>query len=86
MTTTTHGNGRTAVVERPELEQTAAEHLGFHGWDMDWEELTTREGLKVFARAKDSTLYLESAPRLAAAGHHPRGDRPHGRDHRRESH
>ena len=38
-------------------EQSAIDHLWFHGWDMDWEELTEREGLKVFARAKDSTLY-----------------------------
>jgi adenosylmethionine-8-amino-7-oxononanoate aminotransferase len=61
MTTTTtgnsQGNGRAAVLERPELEQKAVDHLWFHGWDMDWEELTEREGLKVFARAKDSTLY-----------------------------
>ena len=57
MTTTSYGNGATSLLERPELEQTAVDHLWFHGWDMDWEELTEREGLKVFARAKDSTLY-----------------------------
>ena len=57
MTATSHGNGATSLLERPELERTAADHLWFHGWDMDWEELTEREGLKVFARAKDSTLY-----------------------------
>jgi adenosylmethionine-8-amino-7-oxononanoate aminotransferase len=47
----------TAIVERPELEKIAAEHLWFHGWDMDWEELTEREGMKVFTHAKDCTLY-----------------------------
>ena len=57
MSTVTHGNGRASVLERPEMEQKAAEHLWVHGWDMDWEELIEREGLKVFARAKDSTLY-----------------------------
>jgi adenosylmethionine-8-amino-7-oxononanoate aminotransferase len=46
-----------AVAERPALEQGAIDHLWFHGWDMDWEELTEREGLKVFARARDCTLY-----------------------------
>src|SRR5215216_181133 len=57
MTTTSYAKSATSLLERPELEQTAADHLWFHGWDMDWEELTEREGLKVFARAKDSTLY-----------------------------
>jgi len=57
MTATSHGNGVTSLLERPGFEQTAVDHLWFHGWDMDWEELTEREGLKVFARAKDSTLY-----------------------------
>jgi adenosylmethionine-8-amino-7-oxononanoate aminotransferase len=57
MTATSHGNGATSLLERPEFERTAADHLWFHGWDMDWEDLTEREGLKVFARAKDSTLY-----------------------------
>jgi adenosylmethionine-8-amino-7-oxononanoate aminotransferase len=57
MTNASHDHGRTSTLERPELEQTAIDHLWFHGWDMDWEELTEREGLKVFARAKDSTLY-----------------------------
>jgi adenosylmethionine-8-amino-7-oxononanoate aminotransferase len=42
---------------RPELEQEAIDHLWFHGWDLDWEELTEREGLKVFTRAQDCTLY-----------------------------
>jgi adenosylmethionine-8-amino-7-oxononanoate aminotransferase len=57
MTTASHSNGATSLLERPVLERTAVDHLWFHGWDMDWEELTEREGLKVFARAKDSTLY-----------------------------
>jgi adenosylmethionine-8-amino-7-oxononanoate aminotransferase len=57
MTATSHGNGATSLLERPAFERTAADHLWFHGWDMDWEELTEREGLKVFARARDSTLY-----------------------------
>ena len=57
MTATCYGNTATSLLERPELERTAADHLWFHGWDMDWEELTEREGLKVFARAEDSTLY-----------------------------
>jgi adenosylmethionine-8-amino-7-oxononanoate aminotransferase len=49
----------TAILKatRPELEQEAIDHLWFHGWDLDWEELTEREGLKVFARAQDCTLY-----------------------------
>ena len=55
--TVTSDYGHTALLERPDEEQKAADHLWFHGWDMDWEELTEREGLKVFARAKDSTLY-----------------------------
>ncbi|MBW3632644.1 MAG: aspartate aminotransferase family protein [Chloroflexi bacterium] len=46
----------TLETTRPELEQDAIDHLWFHGWDMDWEELTGQEGLKVFARAKDCTL------------------------------
>jgi adenosylmethionine-8-amino-7-oxononanoate aminotransferase len=45
------------VLDRPALEQSAIDHLWFHGWDMDWEELTEREGLKVFKKAKGSTLY-----------------------------
>src|SRR5829696_8968820 len=57
MTTASHSNGATSLLERPVLERSAVDPLWFHGWDMDWEELTEREGLKVFARAKDSTLY-----------------------------
>jgi hypothetical protein len=57
MMTASHSNGITSLLERPVLERTAVDHLWFHGWDMDWEELTEREGLKVFARAKDSTLH-----------------------------
>jgi adenosylmethionine-8-amino-7-oxononanoate aminotransferase len=49
--------GRTALLERPTEEQTAIDHLWIHGWDMDWEELTEREGLKVFSHARGSTLY-----------------------------
>lgn len=55
--TTTSANGQTALLDRPELERQAQEHLWFHGWDLDWDELVEREGMKVFARAKDSTLY-----------------------------
>lgn len=47
----------TTVIERPELEQTAIDHLWVHGWDMDWDELTSDEGLKVFTHARGSTLY-----------------------------
>jgi len=47
----------TGSLDRPALEKSAIDHLWFHGWDMDWDELTEREGLKVFAKAKGSTLY-----------------------------
>src|SRR4051794_10204957 len=57
MTSNTSAQGATSVMERPELEQAAIDHLWIHGWDMDWEELTQREGLKVFTRAKGTTLY-----------------------------
>lgn len=55
--TVTSDFGRTALLERPNEEQQAIDHLWIHGWDMDWEELTEREGLKVFTHAKGSTLY-----------------------------
>lgn len=38
------------------VERAAAEHLWFHGDELDWEELTEREGMKAFARARGSTL------------------------------
>ena len=49
--------GNAATLDRPELEQTAIDHLWVHGWDMDWDELTGDEGLKVFTHARGSTLY-----------------------------
>jgi adenosylmethionine-8-amino-7-oxononanoate aminotransferase len=49
--------GNAATLDRPELEQTAFDHLWVHGWDMDWEELTSAEGLKVFSHARNTTLY-----------------------------
>jgi adenosylmethionine-8-amino-7-oxononanoate aminotransferase len=55
--TVTSDYGRTALLERPDEEQKAIDHLWIHGWDLDWEELTEREGLKVFTHAKGSTLY-----------------------------
>ena len=64
MTATSHGNGATSLLERPEFERTAVDHLWFHGWDMDWEELTEREGLKVFARAKDSHALRRARERV----------------------
>ncbi len=38
------------------VERTAAENLWFHGNELDWEELTEREGMRVISRAHGSTL------------------------------
>ena len=55
--TDVNGRSGVGVIDRPAAEQAAIDHLWFHGWDMDWEELTEREGLKVFSKARGSKLY-----------------------------
>ena len=39
------------------MEQSAARHLWFHGSEQNWEELTEREGMRVFSHGEGSTLH-----------------------------
>ncbi len=39
------------------VEQSAARHLWFHGSEQNWEELTEREGMRVFSHGEGSTLH-----------------------------
>lgn len=39
-----------------ELERKALKHLWVHGWEIDWEELAEKEGLKVFVSGDNCTL------------------------------
>ena len=40
-----------------DVERAAARHLWFHGPEESWEELTEREGMRVFVRGEGSTLW-----------------------------